>query len=124
MTFKAEKYKRSHCGSKIIYLNLFVLKNIIALSALVKHWEKPGRSDSERALKVWYFEVKKARWRSPHDVKQQFRSASLITNNRVVFNIKGNKYRLVVAINYASEWVFIRFIGTHEEYDKIDAKNI
>lgn len=103
---------------------MFVLKNIIALSALVRHWEQPGRSDSEQPLKVWYSETKKAEWTSPHDVKKQFRSSSLIANNRVVFNIKGNKYRLVVSINYNSGWVFIRFIGTHDEYDKIDATTI
>jgi len=75
-------------------------------------------------LRVWYSDVKKANWHNPHDVKKQFGSASLITNNRVVFNIKGNKYRLVVLINYSSSWVFVRFIGTHDEYDEIDASTI
>ena len=100
------------------------MKNIIALSALVRHWEKPGRPDSERALKVWYFEVKKAQLRSPHDIKQQFRSASLITNNRLVFNIKGNRYRLIALIIFETRTLFILFVGTHEEYNKIIADKI
>jgi mRNA interferase HigB len=100
------------------------MKNIIALGTLVKFWEQPGRHDAEQPLRVWYSDVKKANWLNPHDVKKQFGSASLITNNRVVFNIKGNKYRLVVQINYSSSWVFVRFIGTHDDYDEIDATTI
>lgn len=64
--------------------------------------------------------VVKASWQTPNDIKEQYRSASIVGNNRVVFNIHGNKYRLVVKINYFAQVVYIRFIGTHKEYDKID----
>ncbi|MCT4560678.1 MAG: type II toxin-antitoxin system HigB family toxin [Crocinitomicaceae bacterium] len=100
------------------------MKNIIALRTLKEHWEKPGREDSEQQLKAWYHEAKQANWSNPNDIKSQYRSASIVGNNRVVFNICGNKYRLIVQINYQNQWVFIRFVGTHKEYDQIDAANI
>lgn len=100
------------------------MKNIVSVKTLKEHWEKTGRGDSEAQLKVWYQEVKKSNWKSPNEVKQIYRSASIIGENRIVFNICGNKYRLIVKINYESQWVFIRFVGTHEEYDKIDAETI
>lgn len=100
------------------------MKNIIAKKALREHWEKRGRQDSEQPLKAWYQEAMQANWQTPNDVKKQFVSASIVGNNRVVFNICGNKYRLIIQINYISQWIFIRFIGTHAEYDKIDASTI
>lgn len=100
------------------------MKNIIALRTLREHWERPGRKDSKEQLKAWYNEAKQAKWQTPNEVKEQFRSASIIVENRVVFNICGNKYRLIVKINYEAQWVFIRFVGTHKEYDKIDAITI
>ncbi|MDA9563537.1 type II toxin-antitoxin system HigB family toxin [Flavobacteriales bacterium] len=100
------------------------MKRVIALKALREHWKIAGRDDSEQALKAWYQEARKATWQSPNEVKEQYRSASIVGNNRVVFNICGNKYRLVVKINYAAQWVFIRFVGTHKEYDKIDVTTI
>lgn len=100
------------------------MKNIIALQTLKEHWEKPGREDSEQLLKAWYHEAKQANWSNPNDIKSQYRSASIVDNNRVVFNICGNKYRLIVQINYQNQWVFIRFVGTHKEYDQIDVANI
>lgn len=100
------------------------MKNIIALRTLREHWERPGRKDSEEQLKALYNEAKQAKWQTPNEVKEQFRSASIIGENRVVFNICGNKYRLIVKINYEAQWVFIRFVGTHKEYDKIDAITI
>jgi len=63
-------------------------------------------------------------WKTPSDVKKSYANASILKNGRIVFNIKGNSYRLIVRINYEKQWVFIRFIGTHSEYDKIDADNI
>lgn len=110
----------------VVKFNIFVreMKNIIALRTLKKHWEKPGREDSEDQLKAWYHEAKQATWQNPNEVKQQYRSASIIGDNRIIFNICGNKYRLIVKINYEAQWVFIRFIGTHKEYDKIDALTI
>lgn len=100
------------------------MKNIISQRTLREHWERSGRGDSEQALKAWYQEVLKANWENPNDVKAKYLSASIVANNRVVFNICGNKYRLVAKINYVNQWVFIRFIGTHKEYDKIDVTTI
>lgn len=95
---------------------------VIALKALREFWER--HPDAEQALRAWYHDVKKATWRTPADIKAIYRNASFIANNRVVFNIKGNQYRLVVAIQYQHRAVYIRFIGTHEEYDKIDATKV
>lgn len=100
------------------------MKNIVSLRTLKEHWEKPGREDSEQQLKAWYHEAKLAYWKNPNDIKEQYRSAGIVGNNRVVFTICGNKYRLIVKINYETQWVFIRFVGTHKEYDKIDVTNI
>lgn len=95
------------------------MKRIVAKSTLKKYWDK--NPESEQALKTWYEFVTFANWNSPNDVKLSFSNASILKNNRVVFNIKGNTYRLICSINYERQWVFIRFIGTHAEYDKIDA---
>ena len=97
---------------------------IIALSRLKAFYEHPGREDSKSALTQWYAAAKKSAWDSPTDVKRDFGSASILKSGRVVFNIAGNKYRLVVWINYAYKIVYIRFIGTHEEYDGIDVQEI
>jgi mRNA interferase HigB len=95
---------------------------IIAKKMLREYWEI--QPDSEQQLKTWFKEVSKAIWTSPSDIKSEFARASIIKNGRVVFNICGNKYRLIVQINYSRRWVFIRFIGKHEEYDRIDADKI
>ena len=81
-------------------------------------------ADSEQQLKAWYQETSKAGWTSPNQIKKEYPSASFLANNRVVFNIKGNHYRLIVKISYDYEMVWIRFIGTHAGYDKINAKTI
>ena len=80
--------------------------------------------DAEQPLMAWYRAVKRADWATPADVKAQYRNASLVGNERVVFNIAGNKYRLIVAINYAFQAIYIRFLGTHSEYDQIDAREV
>lgn len=80
--------------------------------------------DSAAALQAWYADVRQAVWHSPADIKQTYRNASFVAHNRVVFNIKGNTYRIVVAIHYESRIVFIRFVGTHQAYDKIDVTTI
>jgi len=85
-------------------------------------WGK--HKDSENQLKTWYREASKATWISPKDIKSEYAKASILKGSRVIFNICGNKYRLIVEINYERHWVFIRFIGTHNEYDKIDTENI
>jgi mRNA interferase HigB len=83
-----------------------------------------GHADARQAFFAWFADVQQANWRGPDDVKSVYPSASFLAGNRVVFNIKGNKYRLVVAVKYEFFAVYIRFIGTHAEYDKIDATTI
>jgi mRNA interferase HigB len=95
---------------------------IFAKKILREFWEK--QNDSEEQLKTWYNEALKAVWATPNDIKSEYPKASILKSGRVVFKICGNKYRLIVQINYSRKWVFIRFIGTHNEYDKIDANKI
>ncbi len=95
---------------------------IIAKRTLREFWEE--YPDCEQHLKTWYETAKKADWENPNDIKEIYGNASIVGNNRVVFNIKGNHYRLVVKFNYERKWAFIRFIGTHKEYDKIDVTKI
>lgn len=95
---------------------------IISKKILREFWEK--HSDSQQQLTAWYRETSSAEWKSPKEIKKEYPSASFLENNRVVFNIKGNKYRLIVRINYDYQMIWIRFVGTHAEYDKIDAKKI
>lgn len=87
-------------------------------------WEQPGHRDSEQALRAWYREVKQADWTGPADVKASHRNASIVTGNRIIFNIAGNKYRLVVKFNYPYRVAYIRFIGTHAAYDGIDVETV
>jgi len=82
----------------------------------------PQYADAKGPLEAWHTEARKAQWRTPQDIKAQFRQASILKNHRVVFNIGGNKYRLVVAVDYQRQALFIRFIGTHAQYDTIDAE--
>ena len=83
-----------------------------------------GHHDSRTALEEWYFKTTKAEWRNLSDIKGTFNSADYVGNNRFVFNIKGHNYRLVAIIIFSSQKVYVRFIGTHPEYEKIDCKNI
>lgn len=96
------------------------MNRIIAKSTLREFWEK--HNDAEQYLKTWYENAKKSNWKSPTDVKNTYANASILKNGRVVFNIKGNSYRLIVQFNFERQWAFIRFIGTHQEYDKINAE--
>lgn len=95
---------------------------IIALKTLKDYWSKEPKS--EEALKAWYKEAEAASWDGPADIKEQYRSASILKDSRVVFNICGNKFRLIVKINFKFKMVYIRFVGTHREYDNIDAEEI
>ena len=95
---------------------------VIAKKILREFWKK--HYDSEEQLKTWYKEASKAKWTKPLDVKEEYTKASILKGGRMVFNISGNKYRLIVDINYKRQWIFIRFIGSHDEYDKIDANKI
>jgi len=90
----------------------------------VEFYQREDGKDAKDPLDVWWHEAKKAKWKSWTDIKKRYRSASVLKGNRVVFNIGGNKYRLVVKINYSVQVVYIRFVGTHKEYDKIDAEAI
>ena len=99
------------------------LMRIIAIKKLKDFWES-GHVDSAGSLKVWYQIFKQQAFQSPNDVKKLFPHASFIGNNRIVFNISGNKYRLVVHMRYDLQIVFIRFVGTHAEYDKINVKEV
>lgn len=98
------------------------MKRIIAKRVLREFWEK--HPDSEQYLKTWYDTTKGSKWNSPNDVKKTFITASILKNGRIVFNIKGNSYRLIVKFNFERQWAFIRFIGTHSQYDKINANSI
>ncbi len=98
---------------------------IIALSMLERLWEQnPAYKDAAEPVRAWYRRALRADWTSPADVKQDFSNASILKDGRVVFNIAGNKYRLVVWVNYAYRVVYIRFIGTHAQYNRIDAQII
>ena len=97
---------------------------IISRKALREHWEMPERADSEEPLKAWYRQVSAADWGTPANVKADYRNASILKNSRVCFNIAGNKYRVIVRINYPHRVVYIRFVGTHGEYDQVDADTV
>jgi mRNA interferase HigB len=98
---------------------------VIAKRTLVNFWEgSPQYNDAREPLEAWYREVKQEEWSSPTDVKAKYRSVSILQGGRVIFNIAGNKYRLVVKINYPAQIIYIRFIGTHKQYDKIDPETI
>lgn len=95
---------------------------VISKRVLHDFWEK--HEDAEQPLKSWYLEAEKSKWTSPNQKKKEDAKASIIGDSRVVFNISGNKYRLIVKINYVRQGVFIRFVGTHKEYEKINAEKI
>ena len=96
--------------------------NIVAVKFLRAFWEK--HPAAEQPLKSWVDEAKKAAWMQPAEIKEQYRSASILKNRRVVFNIKGNDYRLVVAVAFRYSAVYIKFVGTHAQYDAINAATV
>lgn len=98
---------------------------IIALSTLKRFLdESAAYADAKEPMMAWYRQARAADWRSPTDIKRDLRSASILKDGRVVFNLAGNKYRIVVWINYDYRIVYVRFIGTHRQYDAIDAQTI
>jgi len=97
---------------------------IISKKTLKDFYEQSKYSDSKSALEAWYKEVLKLTWNNPNEVKEMYRSASIIANEKVVFNITGNKYRLIVTINYFAKIIFIKFIGTHKQYDKVNMEDL
>jgi mRNA interferase HigB len=98
------------------------MKRIFAKSTIRDFWE--NYPDSELYLKTWYETAMNANWKTPNEVKKSYAHASILRDSRIVFNIKGNTYRMVVKFNFEHQLAFVRFIGTHSEYDKIDANNI
>lgn len=95
---------------------------VVAIKTLRSFWDR--HPDAEQALRAWYDEACKAAWRQPSDIKAMYRSASVLKNRRVAFNIKGNNYRLIVAVAYRVGVVYVKFIGTHAQYDAIDAETV
>ncbi len=95
---------------------------IISRRTLREFWDV--HPEAAIALQTWFHDVERASWVGPADVKMVYRNASFLADNRIVFNIKGNRYRLVVAVEYQYSLVYIRFVGTHAEYDRIDAATI
>ena len=91
------------------------------VDACAGHRDQPAL---KAALDAWFDEVRRARWRNPADVKLHYASASIVSNDRVVFNIKGNDYRLVVAVDFEKDIVWIKWIGSHAEYDRIDVREV
>jgi len=112
--------------SRIYYVSLHsdftLMERIFAKSTLREFWEV--HPDSELYLKTWYITALNSDWKTPNDVKQSFAKGSILKDSRIVFNIKGNAYRLVTKFNFEKQWIFIRFIGTHFEYDQVDANTI
>jgi mRNA interferase HigB len=101
---------------------------VIARKTLIEFAESLKRRKDYAAVKAaldaWFHEATKAEWMTPADVQQHYRSASIVSSDRVVFNIKGNSFRLVTAIDYKRRTVFIKWIGTHSDYDKIDVRTV
>jgi mRNA interferase HigB len=95
---------------------------ILALSTLREYWER--NPQAREPLQGWYLDVSRATWSKPADIQAQFPKASFVANNRVVFNIRGNDYRLVVAVAYRFGMLYIKFVGTHQEYEKINAATV
>ncbi len=94
---------------------------VIAKSTLCAFWKL--YPDSEKSLRSWYQEASHATWKNSGEIKAQYRSASILTHSRVVFNIAGNKYRLLVEVLYKQQIIYVKFVGTHEQYDAIDAED-
>ncbi|HZS40877.1 MAG TPA: type II toxin-antitoxin system HigB family toxin [Polyangia bacterium] len=95
---------------------------VLSLRTLIAFWTR--HADAEQALRAWYKEADGADWRGPADIKRRYATASFVGGDRVVFNIKGNTYRLVVAVDYVRHTAFVKFVGTHAEYDKIDVAKV
>lgn len=100
---------------------------ILSKKTLRDYWENyqgAGQPALEQALKSWYREVKRASWKNSGELKQKYRNASILKNGRVVFNICGNNFRLIVGVNYSVKVVYVKWVGTHTEYDDIDAEEV
>jgi len=110
-------------GTFVIFAGRFVrMERIVAKSTLRTYWEK--HPETEQYLKTWYDTAMSSNWKTPNDVIKTYASASILKDSRIVFNIKGNAHRLIAKFNFEKQWIFIRFVGTHAEYDKVDANTI
>ena len=105
--------------TKVPIWDYHIHMRVIAKKNLIAFWEK--YPEAEQSLRAWHDEAMKANWKTPQDIKDKYASASFLQNNRVVFNIKGNQFRLIAAVAYKFGAVYIKFVGTHAEYDHIDA---
>jgi mRNA interferase HigB len=97
---------------------------VISKRTLREFYENPNFQDSKGAIEAWHSEAMRADWSSPNEIKTQYKSASVVGDNKIVFNICGNRYRLIVKINYIAKIVFVKFIGTHKQYDKIKVEDL
>lgn len=97
---------------------------VIAFRTLCEFWDRPEYSDSEVSLRAWYHDAKSSTWKNSNELEMQYANARIIGEGRVVFNIKGNSYRLVILIDFEFQVIFIRFTGTHKQYDSIDVNTI
>lgn len=105
-----------------MYIIIFIMR-VISKKTLREFWESaPQYLDAKGPLEAWHAETLKATWNNSQEIKSQFHSASVLKNNRVVFNMAGNKYRLIVSVDYARKVCFVKFVGTHKQYDSIDAE--
>ena len=105
-----------------LFRDFIPMDRIFAKSTLREFWLK--HPDSEQYLKTWYDTAMNSAWNSPVEIKRTYANASILKDSRIVFNIKGNSFRLVAKFNFEKQWIFIRFIGTHEEYNRIDSNSI
>lgn len=105
-----------------MHADCITMERIFAKSTLRQYWE--DRPETVQYLMTWYDTAMNANWKSPADVKQTYANASILKYSRIVFNIKGNAFRLVAKFNFEKQWIFIRFVGTHDEYNKINADSI
>lgn len=97
---------------------------IIAKSRLKTYWETPGNEKPQPYLNEWYHFCSKQEWRTLQDIKNMLRNASFVSNDRVVFNLKGNDYRIICAMDYPRQTMCIKFVGTHKEYDRVKAREV
>jgi mRNA interferase HigB len=95
---------------------------VISRRALREFWQ--AHRDAEQPLRAWYEEARTAAWKTPADIRAHYRTASFVGSNRVIFNIAGNKYRLVVVVRYRIQRVYVRFVGTHRQYDRVDVSEV
>lgn len=100
------------------------IMRIIAKSRLKAYWETSENEKSQSYLREWYHFCSKQIWKAPQDIKAMLRNVSFVANDRIIFNVKGNDYRIVCAVDYARQALFIKFVGTHKEYDRIKAAEV